>query len=129
MNISIFNSIERQSKLNGITDIFVIPKIPKIPKFTTFSVKNSKNISDFFVFNIQFSSQNLVFSVLILKILKNTKQIPKILKKIGTFLEKQKILDSFAENVVHLGIFGISGIILKISVLLKFSIEIFFGVQ
>ena len=42
-----------------------------------------------------------------------------------TFLEKQNIFDSFAENVVHLGIFGISGIIPKIWVLLNFSIEIF----
>jgi hypothetical protein len=42
-----------------------------------------------------------------------------------TFLEKQNFVDSFAENVVHLGIFGILGIAPKISVLLKFSIEIF----
>ena len=40
-------------------------------------------------------------------------------------MEKQIFLVSFAENVVHLGIFGISGIIPKISVLLNFSIEIF----
>ena len=64
-------------------------------------------------------------SVLIPKIQKNTKQLPKILKFFWTFLEKQKILDSFAENVVHLGIFGISEIIPKILVLLNFSIEIF----
>ena len=37
----------------------------------------------------------------------------------------QTFLDSFAENVVHLGIFGISEIIPKILVILKFGIETF----
>ena len=49
----------------------------------------------------------------------------KIQKFFWTFLEKQKFLDSFAENVVHLGIFGILGIIPKFLVLLNFSIENF----
>ena len=71
--------------LNGITDNFGIPEIPKIPKCTTFSVKKSKKFLDFF-FDIQFSSQNSVFLLSILKIPKNTKQIP---KKFQKFLEKQ----------------------------------------
>ena len=40
-------------------------------------------------------------------------------------MEKQNWLASFAENVVNLGVFGISRLITKIFVLLNFSIEIF----
>ena len=40
-------------------------------------------------------------------------------------MEKQNWLASFAENVVNLGVFGISGLITKFFVLLNFSIEIF----
>ena len=77
-------------------------------------------IFDFFsIFN---SSQNSVFLLSILKIPKDTKQIT---KKFLKFLEKQNWLASFAENVVNLGVFGISGLIPKIFVLLNFSIEIF----
>ena len=54
-----------------------------------------------------------------MKIPKNTKQIP---KKIQKFFEKQNCSVSSAENVVHLGIFGISGIP-KISVIPFNTIE------
>ena len=40
-------------------------------------------------------------------------------------MEKQNWLASFAENVVSLGVFSISGLITKFFVLLNFSIEIF----
>ena len=48
----------------------------------------------------------------------NTEKIPEI-------FGKTKLFVFFADNVVHLGIFGISGPIPKSSVLLNFSIGIF----
>ena len=89
--------------------------------YGTLSVKNSKkNYNSFFQYLI-FIPKFGIFGI-------NTEEYRKYWKNsenISAIFGKTKILDSFAENVVHLGIFGISGIIPKISVLLNLSIEIF----
>jgi hypothetical protein len=113
----------------GITDIFGIPKIPKIPKCTTFSVMNSKTNSNFFFQYFIFIPKFGIFGINTEEYRTNTENTKKFQKFFRTFLEKQNFLDSFAENVVHLGIFGIFGKIPKISVFLNFSIEIFLVIQ
>jgi hypothetical protein len=107
--------------LNSITDIFGIPELLKIPKCTTFSVKNSKTVLIFFQYLI-FIPKFGIFGITTEEYRTNNKNTEKIHKKFRTLLEKQKNLDYFADNVVYLGIFGISGII---SVLLNFSIGFF----